>query len=94
MAMDDQSNHSPSLHRDEISQAVSSILYEEKEKSKRRLNIILHNIPESNAENTDVRKQHDADTVKATVNQCLGIPASISQAVRLGKNLKSLDCLK
>ena len=63
--MDDQSAHSPSLHRDEISQAVFSVLNEEKEKSKRRLNIILHNIPESNAENIDVQKQHDADTAKA-----------------------------
>ena len=50
MAIDDRSAHGPS-HHNEISQAVSSVLNEEKEKSKRRLNIILHNIPESNAEN-------------------------------------------
>ena len=35
MAVDDQSAHG--LHRDEVSQAVSSVLNEEKEKSKRRL---------------------------------------------------------
>ena len=52
MAVDDQSAHGP-FHRDEISQAVSSVLNEEKEKSKRRLNIFLHNIPESNAENIE-----------------------------------------
>lgn len=85
MAMDDQFSHNPLSHRDEISQAVSSVLNEEKEKSKRRLNVILHNIPESNAENAEMRKQHDVDTAKAIVNQHLGIPASIPQTVRLGK---------
>ena len=83
-----------SSHSDEISWAVSSVLKEEKEKSKRRLNIILHNIPKSTAENIDTWKQHDVDTAKTIVNQHLGIPASLSQAVRLGKSLKSLDCLK
>ena len=39
----DHSSPDPS-HRDEISRAVSSVLKEEKEKSKRKLNIILHNI--------------------------------------------------
>ena len=68
-----------------MSQAVSSVLNEEKEKSKRRLNVTLHNIPESIAEEVDVQKQHDTDTAKAIVNQHLGIPASILQAVRLGK---------
>ena len=53
-------------------------------KNKRRLNIILHNIPESPAENTDMQKQQDIDTAKAIVNQHLGNPASLSQAVRLG----------
>lgn len=80
----DRSSHGPN-HSDEISQAVSSVLNEEKEKSKRRLNIILHNIPELTAENIDMQKQHDVDTAKAIVNQHLGIPASLTQAVRLGK---------
>ena len=60
---------------------MSSVLNEEKEKSKRRLNVTLHNIPESIAEEVDVQKQHDTDTAKAIVNQHLGIPASILQAV-------------
>ena len=89
MAVDDQSAHGPS-HCDEISQAVSSVLNKEKEKSKRRLNIFLHNVPESNAENIDTRKQHDVDTAKAIVNQHLGIPASLLQAVRLSEKPRLL----
>jgi len=71
--------------RDEIAEAVSSVLKEEKEKSKRKLNIILHNIPESDADTPEVRKEHDTDTVKAIINQHLSIPASVSNVTRLGK---------
>ena len=54
----------------------------------------MHNIPESIAENIDARKQHDVDTAKAIVNQHLGIPASLSQAVRLGKKSEKPRLLK
>ena len=40
---------------DEIAEAVSSILKEEKEKSKRKLSIVLHNIPESDADTVPQR---------------------------------------
>ena len=63
----DHSSPDPS-HSDEISQAVSLVLKEEREKE-RRLNIILHNIPESTAKSIDMRKQHDVDTAKAIVNK-------------------------
>ena len=72
-------------HKD-ILQTVSSVFYEEKEKNKRKLNLILHNIPESNAESADQRKQHDTDTAMTIINQYLNIPTSISNAIiRLGK---------
>jgi len=70
---------------DEIAEAVSSVLKEEKEKSKRKLNIILHNIPESDADTPEVRKEHDTDSVKAIINQHLSIPASVSNVTQLGK---------
>lgn len=54
MTVDDQPAHVPSLCHSEISQAVSSVLNEDKEKSKRKLDIILHNIPESDAENVAI----------------------------------------
>ena len=34
---------------------------------------------------TEVRKEHDTDTVKAIINQHLSIPASVSNVTRLGK---------
>ena len=68
-----------------LSKAFSSMLSEEKEKDKRKLNLILHNIPESTNSISDVRKQDDTDTAAAIFNQHLGIPTSVTNATRLGK---------
>ena len=77
------------LHKD-VTHAVSSVLNEEKEKSKRKLNLILHNIPESSVDNVDTRKQHDTDTAIAIINQHL---APISNVVRLGKRTEDHNYL-
>ena len=76
---------SSALLPNNVERVISSVLNEEKEKSKRKLNFILHNVPESNVENVDTRKQHDKDTAMAIINQHLSVPASISNVVRLGK---------
>jgi len=46
----------PHLYHKQITETVSSILREEKEKSKQKLIIILLNIPESEANKVDVRR--------------------------------------
>ena len=68
-----------------LSKAFSSVLSEEKEKDKRKLNLILHNIPESTNPSSDVRKQDNTDTAATIFNQHLGIPTSVTNATRLGK---------
>ena len=45
-----QSSVSSASQHSNISQAFSSVLSEEREKDKRRFNLILHNVPESNNE--------------------------------------------
>ena len=45
ITVDDQPAFVLSLRHSKISQAVSSVLNVEKEESKRKLNVILHNIP-------------------------------------------------
>ena len=42
-------------------------------------------VPESSDTNSDVRKQHDADTAKVVFSQHLGTVTSVSNATRLGK---------
>ena len=71
--------------RSNLSTTFSSILSEEREKDKRKLNLILHNVPESTDINSDVRKQCDTDTAKAVFNQHLGNATSVSNVTRLGK---------
>ena len=48
-----------------LSITVSSVLSEEREKEKWKLNLILHNVLEFSDTNSDVRKQHDTDAAKA-----------------------------
>ena len=44
---------------DELSNTVKSVINEEKEKKRRKLNLIIHNIPESEAEAPDIHKEED-----------------------------------
>ena len=68
-----------------ISSVMCSFLSEEKEKSKRKLNLIVHNAPESTDEQGLARKQHDIDFVTGAFQQYLGITTKIEKAFRLGK---------
>jgi len=43
----------------DISTALSSVLAEEKERSKRQLNLILHNLDEASGDDAEARKNQD-----------------------------------
>ena len=90
-----QSSVSSESQHSNISQAFSSALSEEREKDKRRLSLILHNIPEPNNESGEKRKQDDTDTaVVNIIDQHLGVPTSISNAARLGKKTSKVRLLR
>lgn len=65
---------------------MSSFMNEEKEKEKRRLNLIVHNIAESSDTDSSKRKEHDASLVDSILKQYLGISTKIEKAIRLGKH--------
>ena len=46
-----------------INSTVTSLLSEEKEKEKRKLNLILHRIPESTSDDAVERRVHDAKSL-------------------------------
>ena len=56
-------------------------------KKERKLNLILHNVPESKNES---RKQDDTDTAMAIINQHLGVPMPIFNTTRLGSKVRLL----
>lgn len=68
-----------------ISSAVASVISEEKDKDKRKLNLILHNVVEPTADDGQTRKKEDIDHVSDIFHKSLGVPVQITNAIRLGK---------
>jgi len=69
----------------ELSNAVKSVINEEKERNKRKLNLIIHNIAESDADTSEIRKQEDLKQVNDIFSKQLDIQTNISNIIRLGK---------
>ena len=73
---------------------VESFIAEEKEKAKRCLNIIVHQVPESTATEGPTRKQEDIQQVTSIFEEYLGVNISIQRAFRLGSKDENPVCLK
>jgi len=54
-----------------ITSTVASMLQEEREKDKRKLNLIVHGVPESASDISLERKEHDTELVTTIFNQRL-----------------------
>lgn len=72
-------------------QLASSIVKEQNEKEKRHLNLVLHNVPESTKEEANARKQEDINRISSLFTKQLGVKASISNAIRIGKKSKESE---
>lgn len=84
--------HKPeSLTVRDISQAVSSCMSEEKEKQRRRLNLIVHNLAESSSTEGQQRKLDDINKVANILTNTLEVSAKVTNAVRLGKKVDTTD---
>ena len=72
---------------------MKSVINEEKERNRRKLNLIIHNIPESEAEAPDIPKEEDTKQITDVFRKQLKVEANISSIVRLGKKVvaTSLD---
>jgi len=67
------------------SEVLSSFINEEKERSKRRLNLIVHNVPEPSAESGLERKSEDINTVSSIFDKFLGAKVKVKNANRIGR---------
>lgn len=67
------------------SEVITSFLDEEKERSKRRLNVILHNIEESSEDNGQARMEQDKNTAMSVFDKYMGVKPGIVKAYRIGK---------
>ena len=88
------SSPTPSITEESVANIAASITAEQKEKEKRQLNIIVHNITESSASEGPSRKEDDIKKCKSLFEAHLGITVSIQNAIRLGKRSDKPRLLK
>lgn len=69
----------------DIPTTVASLLAEEKEKDRRRLNLIVHQLIEPTESDVQKRKECDIKEASNIIQNYIGVSASITNAVRLGK---------
>ena len=67
---------------------------EQKEKEKRQLNLILHNIEESKEEDPQTRKRDDIKKATSLFTKCLGVETLVTNAIRIGKKCDRARLLK
>lgn len=68
----------------DIHSIISTILSKEREKDKRQLNLIVHQLTESTKEDPQSRKTEDIHVSSKLIQKYLGIPVTITNAIRLG----------
>ena len=66
---------------------VVSVLNEEKDKEKRKMNVIIHGIPESKSEEPLDRKEYDIEQVNTVFQTHLEVDVAVDNAIRLGKKI-------
>lgn len=78
----------------EITATVTSLINEEREKEKRKLNVIVHNLPECDDSDPSNRKSHDISKTSSIVDKYLSVSTTITQAIRIGKKREKARLLK
>ena len=68
----------------DINTTVASFLAEEKEKDRRRLNLIVHQLAESDETDAQKRKECDVKETSDIIQKYLGVSATLTNPVRLG----------
>ena len=68
----------------DITTTVASFLAEEKEKDRRRLNLIVHQLEEPTETDAQKRKECDVKEISDIIQKYLGVSATLTNAVRLG----------
>ena len=71
-----------------IEEKVSNYLHQQKEKSNRQCNLIIHNLTESASKETEDRVDHDLKEVKGIFQHLEVDDATVTQPVRLVKKVE------
>ena len=79
------------LSVESIASMTASILSEDKEKEKRKLNLIIYNVSESTHTEAQDRKQDDIQRVTSLLAEYVGVTATVSNAICLGKKSENSE---
>ena len=74
-----------SFTNESVATITVGVVDEQREREKRKLNLVLHNVPESTKQSGPERKADDISKVEKLLHDHLGINPTISNAIRLGK---------
>ena len=85
MECSDLPSTSQAVTRDSVASIAATLVNEEREKERRQLNLVLHNIEESSSSDGTVRKSEDIQKVKSIFEKYLDVSVSITKAFRIGK---------
>ena len=78
----------------DIAATVTSLINEERQKEKRKLNVIVHNLPECDDPDPSNRKSHGISKTSSIVDKYLSVPTTITQAIRISKKGEKPRLLK
>ena len=84
------SNPDSPVSSESVASLTTSLVNEQKERDRRKLNLVLHNMPESTA---TARKKDDIMKIASVLNNYIKVKPTISNAVRLGKKGSDKPCL-
>jgi len=73
---------------------TAAIISEEKEREKRKLNLIVHNLPESTSTEASIRKNEDTQNVTSLISKYVGVNAHISNVTQSGKQTERPRLIK
>ena len=77
--------HSKEVTVESIASMTAANISGEKEREKQKLNLIVHNLPESTSVEASIRKNEDTQNVTSLINKYIGVNAHISNVTRIGK---------
>ena len=85
METDAEVSNSEDFLLDSVENITSSLANEQKEREKRKLNVIVYNVPESNATTGLERKEEDLTRLNGLFKDYLQVSPDITKVIRLGK---------
>lgn len=96
--MDSHSTQPVSTNNESLNSVANNIaatlVAEQKDKEKRELNVIVHNIDESSAPSGEERKSEDIAKVSEVIQKVLKVPCTITKAFCIGKKKDKPRLLK